>query len=239
MRTFERKTKEPDHTIRPYEQRDREVVRRICCETGFLGEPIDAVFSDREVFADFLTRYYTDIEPESSWVGEKNGQVVGYLLGCKRWHLNRWWNLWNQIGLAFKVGWRLLTGHYDAKSRKFLKWIVTRGWRETPAAPSQSAHFHCNSLKGHRKIGIIRDLIMTLFEDLRKHGVPKVYGQMVTYDSRRTERVFEYMGFKVVSKKRISKYEKTVDKELYLTTAVMEINETREKKSIIYDLPMG
>jgi len=223
MRVLERKMGKPDYITRPYEKQDRERVRHICCETGFLGEPIDAVFSDREVFADFLTRYYTDIEPESSWVGEKNGQVVGYLLGCKRWHLHCWWSLWNQVRLAFKVGWRLLTGCYDAKSRKFLKWIVTHGWRETPETPSRSAHLHFNSLKEYRKMGIAHDLVMILIEDLAKHRVPRVSGQIVTYDNRRTEKLFEYMGWKVVNRKRISKYEGMVDKKIYLTTIVRGI----------------
>ena len=35
--------------IRRYTAADREVVRRLCCETGFLGQPIDPVFEDREL----------------------------------------------------------------------------------------------------------------------------------------------------------------------------------------------
>ena len=42
-------------TIREYRPSDREAVRRLCCDTGFLGEPIDPVYEDRELFADFLT----------------------------------------------------------------------------------------------------------------------------------------------------------------------------------------
>ena len=48
------------------------------------GRPIDPVFQDRELFADYLTSYYTDIEPESCFVLEQNGRVVGYLLGSRR-----------------------------------------------------------------------------------------------------------------------------------------------------------
>jgi ribosomal protein S18 acetylase RimI-like enzyme len=225
MRPLDQRTRDPDYVTRPYEPRDRETIRRICCETGFLGKPIDEVFGDRDVFADFLTRYYTDVEPESSWVGEKNGQVVGYLLSCKRWHLNRWWGFWNLARLACKVGWRFVCGKYDAKSRKFLGWIIRRGSRETPLAPSGAAHFHFNSLKDHRKMGIARDLVVTLLEDLRKNHVPRVYGQMVTYGHRRTERVYEYLGWKVVDKKRLSKYEGRVDEELWLTTVVKDLEE--------------
>ena len=63
--------------IRSYRASDREAVRRLCCQTGFLGEPIDPVYEDRELFADFLTTYYTDKEPESSFVLEIGGEICG------------------------------------------------------------------------------------------------------------------------------------------------------------------
>src|ERR1017187_5798231 len=71
-------------TIRSYRASDREAVRRLCCQTGFLGEPIDPVYEDHELFADFLTTYYTDKEPESSFVLEINGEICGYLLGSRK-----------------------------------------------------------------------------------------------------------------------------------------------------------
>jgi hypothetical protein len=43
--------------IRRFQASDREAIRRLCCDTGFLGNPIDPVFEDREIFADYLTRY--------------------------------------------------------------------------------------------------------------------------------------------------------------------------------------
>ncbi len=232
MNPLEHRTKDPDYITRPYEKKDRDRIRQICCETGFLGEPIDAVFGDRDLFCDYLTRYYTDMEPESCWVGEKNGEVVGYLIACGRWRLNHWWGMWNNVRMAFKVSWRFLTGQYDAKTRKFLWWSMTRGWRETPPAPANSGHFHFNSLKGHRKMGIARDLMVNMLGEFRKRGVPRVYGQMVTYDRRRTQRVFEYIGLKVTSQKRITKYQDTVDKEMYLTTVVKELNDTEQEMKV-------
>ena len=37
-------------SIRKYRASDRAAVRRLCCETGFLGNPIDPVFEDRDLF---------------------------------------------------------------------------------------------------------------------------------------------------------------------------------------------
>ncbi len=68
--------------IRSYEPRDREAVRTICCDTADGGGPVENFFPDREVFGDALTAYYTDYEPESSWVGETGCEVVGDVTGC-------------------------------------------------------------------------------------------------------------------------------------------------------------
>ena len=71
-------------TIRSFRASDRAAVRRLCCQTGFLGTPIDPVYEDRQLFADFLTTYYTEWEPESSFVIESEGEIHGYLLGCRK-----------------------------------------------------------------------------------------------------------------------------------------------------------
>ena len=68
--------------VRSYEPRDRAGVRAICHATGFMGEPADWYWRDRESFADACTAYYTDREPGSSFVAVRDGRVVGYLTGC-------------------------------------------------------------------------------------------------------------------------------------------------------------
>jgi ribosomal protein S18 acetylase RimI-like enzyme len=68
--------------IRAYQPRDRDAIRSICFETGYMGEPVDFLWRDRESFADLITRYYTDEEPESIFVAERQDRVVGYLTGC-------------------------------------------------------------------------------------------------------------------------------------------------------------
>src|ERR1700758_5582208 len=72
-----------DFQVRNYQPSDRESVRAFCCETGFLGDPIDPVFEDRELFADFLTDYYLKHEPDSAFVVTKGEVVKGYLLGSR------------------------------------------------------------------------------------------------------------------------------------------------------------
>lgn len=69
--------------IRAYRKEDRLSVRRIACDTAFMGKPADVFFDGREVLADILTGYFTDGEPESCFVAEQEGAVIGYLIGAK------------------------------------------------------------------------------------------------------------------------------------------------------------
>jgi hypothetical protein len=69
-------------TIRPYRVADREAVRGIAFQTGFMGDPADWQWRDFGSFADIWTSYHTDREPKSAFVAESEGRVVGYLLGC-------------------------------------------------------------------------------------------------------------------------------------------------------------
>src|SRR5579883_1462107 len=66
--------------IRAYQKSDREAICRLCCDTGFLGRPVDSLFADRDLFAELFTRPYLDHEPEWGMVVEADGKVVGYLL---------------------------------------------------------------------------------------------------------------------------------------------------------------
>jgi GNAT superfamily N-acetyltransferase len=69
-------------TARPYRGDDREAVRAIAYRAGYMGDPPDWYWRDVSSFADIWTAYYTDREPESAFVAERDGRVVGYLLGC-------------------------------------------------------------------------------------------------------------------------------------------------------------
>lgn len=67
--------------IRPFRPDDRAVIRRISYETSFLESP-QLFVNDQDVVADALTRYFTDFEPDASFVAEENGSVIGYLTGA-------------------------------------------------------------------------------------------------------------------------------------------------------------
>ena len=212
--------------VRPYRPDDRAMIRRICADTGFLGKPIDPVFEDRELFADFLTAPYTDAEPENCFVLEgPNGAVEGFLTassdaGKRRRYLARNFPFW--LGRAM----RGFFGGYGPATRKYLLWLILRGRRETPQAPADAAHFHINLLPEVRSVAAARSLIDTFLEAMGQRGVRCVYGQIVTQDDRRGERMFARYGFRVTDRTRVTKFRDHSDAEVYLCTVVKDLAES-------------
>ena len=216
--------------IRSYRASDREAVRRLCCLTGFLGEPIDPVYEDRELFADFLTTYYTDHEPQSSFVIEKDGELHGYLLGSRRPLLNQLYSFYQNFCLFLRALLRYRS--YNARSRRFILWILMNGWREVPAAPRRTPHFHINLLPEARKISTTRALLSAYFSYLYRSGEKRVYGQIVTFESRRGERMFERYGFRVMNRAEITKYKAFYPESVYLSTVIKNL-ETAEPLTVL------
>ncbi|MDQ2658993.1 MAG: GNAT family acetyltransferase [Verrucomicrobiota bacterium] len=216
-------------SIRSYRASDRDAVRNLCCQTGFLGKPIDPVYEDRELFADFLTTYYTDHEPESSFVVEENGELVGYLLGSRKPLRNQVYSFYQNVCLFLRA--LLRYGQYNAASRRFILWLLKNGWREVPAAPRRTPHFHINLLPDARKISTTRALLSAYFGYLYGCGEKRVYGQIVTFESRRGERMFERYGFKVMNRAEITKYRAFYPESVYLSTVIKNL-ETAEPLTV-------
>lgn len=192
--------------VRNYQPSDREAIRQLCCNTGFLGNPIDPVFEDRELFANFLTDYYLEHEPDSAFVLTSNGKISGYLLGS-RFPLKH--QVHSLLHAALDTA-KALTRYvrYKPASRRFLHWIALNAWREVPAAPRRIGHFHVNLLPEIRSIEAFRLLLETYLRFLHEHGVKRVHTQIVTFDGRRGFKLFERYGFKVLNRSEITKYKR-------------------------------
>jgi hypothetical protein len=215
--------------IRSYRASDRAAVRKLCCQTGFLGEPIDPVYQDHELFADFLTTYYTDHEPESSFVIELEGEICGYLLGSRRPLLNQLYAFQQNLVLGFRA--LLRYRRYNEHSRRFVRWVLSHGWREVPAAPRRVPHFHINLLPEARKMSTTRSLMSAYLSYLYRCGEKRVYGQIVTFASRRGEKMFERYGFRVMNRAEITKYKAFYPESVYLSTVIKNL-ETAEPLTV-------
>ena len=189
--------------IRPCEPRDREAIRTICCDTADRGEPVENFFPDREVFADLLTRYYTDYEPESSWVGAQGPEVVGYVTGCL--DTRRFSRV-----MAFAVAPRLVVKVFRRdvlkypQSKEFIRsnlglWLRHRASVSLDEYPS---HLHVNLKPGFRSKGLGGELVRRFLEQAKAAGSCGVHAS-VREDSERARKFFENVGFQSAGRRPV------------------------------------
>ena len=221
--------------VRPYRPADREAIRDLCCRTGFLGKPIDPVFEDRELFADFLTDYYLTCEPDSAFVVTIDDAVKGYLLGCRFPRRHQIFSVRQSFSLGAKALFRL--PRYQAESRRYIRWIALNAWREVPDAPRDVGHFHVNFLTEAKRIAVFRAVLEHYLRFLADHRVQQISAQMVTFDERRTLHLFERYGFRVLNRSRISKFQQFTSESVYLSTIVKDIVEKGGR--VLYQVAPG
>ena len=191
-----------DIVIRPYQPEDRPAIRRICCDTGFLGNPIEAIFSDREIFADLFAGPYLDHGAEWAWVAESGDRVIGYLLGSVSPYFD-YTLLYSGFQTTVKMITRAATGCYaqHPRTRHFIRWLLMRGYREQPKHPDNAAHLHLNIEKSHRGRDIGLRLWYAYEDQLVKAGIENCYGAFFSWPSRRPETIYSLLGFSVFDRK--------------------------------------
>jgi ribosomal protein S18 acetylase RimI-like enzyme len=161
--------------IRSYTPADREAIRSICFETGYMGEPIDFLWRDRRSFADLITRYYTESEPESIFVATRAGRVVGYLTGCVDSERARGSTLLELRRLLRRGAW-LRPGLASFLGRAFLDTLRDGGAPdEALRDPRWPAHLHIDFLPEGRGRGLGRRIMARWLERLAERGVPGVH----------------------------------------------------------------
>jgi len=206
--------------VRPYRPGDREAVRRICCDTGFLGRPIDQMFRDRELFADLMTGPYLDGEPEWAWVAESEGAIVGYLLASvsPRFDLRQF-----RVGAstAGRMLYRLATGRYAGHpcSIRYIRWLILRAARERPRHPRGAAHLHFNLLEGYRgRLGF--QLWRTFHRRLREAGIEELYGEFFSYPNHRPEAIYARYGFVPFDRKETTLFREEIAAPVHIVVCV-------------------
>jgi ribosomal protein S18 acetylase RimI-like enzyme len=166
---------EPDLRIRPYRSQDRTAVRHIAFATGYMGEPVDWLWGDRESFADVITKYYTDREPESLLVGECAGRVVGYLSGCVDSRAAAG-SAAREIARVVRRGAFLRRGMASFFWRSILDLARDREVRDDVLRDTRfPAHLHVDLLPEGRGRGLGRRLMEAWLARLRERGVPGVH----------------------------------------------------------------
>ena len=171
--------------VREYRPEDRDAVRRICFETGLMGDTIAPQYSDLESFADMLTAYYTDAESEGAWVAEADGKVVGYMLSCL--DTKKAWDpgviaLKHGIlrGLLFRPGtawfyWRGVRDLFVDAFRFFFMGAAARPRFDRARYPS---HTHNNLLPEGRSGGLSKEFFYRTFDRVKRGGSRGLHGEV-------------------------------------------------------------
>ena len=182
--------------VRPYEAADRPLVRRICHDTGYMGEP-EWQWRDPESYADMFTSYYTDAEPESALVAERNGVVEGYLLGCVDST-----KAWSEASIFLRLLWRrgiaVRPGTAGFVWRSFADVVVDGFHRRLPPPSVHDerwpAHLHIDLLESMRGRGVGSLLLRTWLDRLDELSVPGCHVQTLA-ENHRAVTAFESVGF--------------------------------------------
>lgn len=195
--------------IRKFEQSDREAVRKISCDTALKGSPIDSVLSDRILAGDLMTRYYTDFEPESLWVSENEGQVMGYLTGCLDTRIYNKTMSQKIIPNAFINA--LFRGSIFSRDpshgsgqafrligASYLTWKKGGTERHIPYE-RYPAHLHVNVLKEFRSQKIGQKLIAIFIDYIKEKGIKGVH-LSVREDNAPACAFFKKSGFTEISR---------------------------------------
>ena len=191
--------------IRRYTPADRAAIRMIACETADRGAPVEQFFHDRELFADLLTRYYTDHDLRALWVAEADGRVIGYVTGALA-HRR-----YDRVMFGRVIPCAILNALARGLlgSRSVWRWAQAAwrtwragGFRSDASLRRYPAHLHVNILEGFRGQQVGRRLVERVIEQAREAGVSGVRAA-VRADNPPSCAFFERMGFRPLSRHRV------------------------------------
>nr|WP_314845976.1 GNAT family N-acetyltransferase [uncultured Microbacterium sp.] len=160
--------------IRPYRPADRDAMYEVCTRTADAGEDATGILSDDRLWGDLFAVPYAERHPDLAWVVESDdGRVIGYLVATDdteafaAWFHDEWWPP--------------LEGRYprplETVSREDR--MLSYGYDQAPGrsrhADEHPAHLHIDLLPETQGQGLGRALIETLFDELRRRGVPGLH----------------------------------------------------------------
>jgi ribosomal protein S18 acetylase RimI-like enzyme len=192
----------PDFVIRQYQAADRQAVFRIGGDTAFFGAPIEAYMEDRNAFLDAFYAYYTDLEPEHSWVASANGEVVGFLTGCvdTRVHDRKIFRV-----IIPRVAGKLMRGkyHFGKLSLRYFRGLLgglLSGEFTHVDLDLYPAHMHINVEAAWRGYKLGQWLMESYLGQLRGLGISGVYLDTTSLNEAAC-RLYEKMGFRLLDER--------------------------------------
>ncbi len=160
--------------IRPYQASDRDALRQIAYDTALMGRSADAFFEGEEFLKDALTAYFTDHEPESSWIAEVDGAIAGYVIAAR--DESRMWKCFLLRILPELLVEFLRSGMiFKVTNLRLVKGVIAGWFSGELKAPDLSKEYpavlHINIKDGLRGAGAGTALLNVLLDSFRRDGV--------------------------------------------------------------------
>ena len=203
-----------DVVIRKFNSKDRTQVRQINHDTAFMGEPASVFFEGKELIIDALSLYFTDYEPQSCFVAEINGEVLGYLIGTKNAAAS---DKVISDKIILRLFWSaLLSGALFKKKNlififKLLLSLAKGEFRAPDFKKEYPAILHINIKIGFRGLDIGSKLISVYLEYLKHENIAGVH--LATMSEKAGE-FFLKQGFQLLYQGKRSYFSHILHKEI-------------------------
>lgn len=207
---------QPEVVIRRFQARDREEVRSITYNTAFMGEPASVFFEGKELICDGLTLYFTDYEPESCFVAETEGKVVGCLIGAKD-------KAASEKIINHKIAPRLLRNAVASGAlfrhknfifiSRLLSGVIGGEFKAPDVTKGYPATLHINIESGYCGLNIGSQLIAAFLDYLKQEKIEGVH--LATMSDKAAE-FFRRLGFNLLHKGKRSYFRHILHRDVPL-----------------------
>jgi ribosomal protein S18 acetylase RimI-like enzyme len=182
-------------TIRETSMNDLHSLGQVAYKTGFFGASAERFFPDPELFADLWVLPYLRGDRRCSLVAERDGAVLGYILGSR--HPGRYRRELHQtiLGVVLPKILRARYRNWTGALRYLAR--MTRYAGKHADKKHYPAHLHINLLPHARGQGLGRKLLERHLDCLKADGVPGVQ-LSTTLENEAAVRLYEAFGFRVL-----------------------------------------
>ncbi len=213
-------------TIRPYQPCDRDAIRCICAATCWMGEYRRELIPDDWMWAEYWTRYFTDREPQHTWVAlDSDNQIGGYLTGTSDVRRAHSYAMRILPGMAWHViRHRLLR---QRTSRRALLTMVHSMLFDGESLPNEVAkHYpatwHFDLLPAARGGGLGGRLYQNFYSRMQELGVPGIHAQILNLNPP-VRQFLGKLGFTLVHSTPTSAFRHVISDRVEIQTWVLQI----------------
>ncbi len=210
--------------IRPFRPADRQAIRDICAATAWAGRTCPERVPDDWLWAEYWTRYFTDIEPRYAWVAVRTGDdtVVGYLTGTASVRAFERYAASRLPAIVARIIRRRLIRRPPARRALLgLARSALRGELDVPRPVREAfpATWHINLLPETRGRQVGQRLFACFTERLAQRGVRGIHAQTLSINLPVT-RYLQALGLSQVATSPLTAWQHLDLQPLYLHTWV-------------------